>query len=99
MNYTHAVDAFKTNLESIEFIFNQGDNREMVEEEMYLTQGQTNDTIRTLDLDSTKSDFNTNMGDSFLLFQLTTTYLDPLTGEERRRVLQSKDLRGLQEEE
>lgn len=98
MNYTYAVDAFKTGLDSIEVIFNHGDHREMLEEEMYLVQGKQNDSIRTLDLDDTKSNFNDQIEDSFLLFQLTTTYIDPVTGKEKKRVLQSKDPRVLQEE-
>jgi len=28
MNYTYPVDLFKTNIDSIDIIFNQGDNRE-----------------------------------------------------------------------
>lgn len=36
LNYTHAIDLFKTNIKSIELIMNQGDHRELLEEEMYL---------------------------------------------------------------
>lgn len=98
MNYTHAVDAFKTNIDSIDIIFNHGDNREMVEEEMYLIQGKVNESIRQLDMDDAKNLFLDNIQDEdcYLLFQLTTTYIDPINGKERKRRLRSKDPRLLQ---
>lgn len=61
MNYTHAIDAFKTNIDSIDIIFNHGDNREMVEEEMYLMQGKVNASIRQLDVDDAKNLFLDNI--------------------------------------
>lgn len=52
MNYTHAIDVFKTNIDSIELIMNQGDHREMLEEEMYRIQGRADQAsvTRTLDV-------------------------------------------------
>lgn len=81
LNYTHAIDAFKTNLDSIEIIFNHEDHRQMLEEELYLTQGKQNDSIRTLDVQATKDKFKSTIDNSFILFQLTTTYIEPQTSK------------------
>lgn len=86
MNYTYPIDAFKTNLESIELIFNQGDNREMIEEELYMDPKHAAQT-RTIDVGTVKDDFDGNIissDDCMLIFKLTTTYIDPSNFKGRR---------------
>ena len=87
LNYTHPIDVFKTNIESIELILNQGDHRKMLEEEIYLVQGRDDQgyKIRTLDIPKYKDDLTSYFDDNMLLFQLTTTYIDPKTGESTKK--------------
>ena len=69
---------------------------------MYLTQGKKNDSIRTLNVQDTKDKFKSTIDDSFILFQLTTTYIEPQTGKvnkNRRRMQENEMIDILDDEE
>lgn len=78
MNYTDFIRPFENNLNKISIIFNDGGRREMIEEEMYLSnkRGIDKSTIRTIAKDDLKGDWSGNIDDyaKFLRYELSTVY-------------------------
>ena len=62
----------------------------MIEEEIYKLKGGEDPTVRTIDQGDVKDAFNDNIitsDDCYLLFKLTTTYIDPSDFKGKKRNL------------
>lgn len=79
MGYTDFIRPFENNLKKISIIFNEGNRRDLIEEEMYMRNHPGIDVdkeVRTVEKNKVKSKWNDDFDDyaAFLRYEVSTVY-------------------------